>query len=255
MTGMVLFTLWAPLAAMGDVAVGERRAAFDRPARSAVMGLLAGALGLTREDDDAHVALDAGYALALQVLSPGRLLQDYHTVQAPAARKGLAWPTRAAALAADKVETLLSLRDYRQDPVVTVAMVARGEPRWSPDMLAAALRRPVFAPYFGRKACPLGLPFAPLVFEGARLAAGFAAARDARTGPERRVIDALGLSRAVPTVYADRDIGPDGDDLLVDDYRILRVESRRDRSVSRRRWQFEQRDEIVAQPVLAGVPA
>lgn len=247
MTAMILFTLWAPMAAMGDVAVGERRAAFDRPGRSAVMGLIAAALGLQREDDDGHSALDAGYALALQVLSPGGLLQDYHTVQAPVARKGAVWPTRAAALAADKVETLLSLRDYRADPVVTVALVARQDPRWPPSAVAAALLRPAFALYFGRKACPLGLPPRPLVFEGQRLAPGFAAVHAARPEPERRVIDALGLDDAEATVYADRDIADA--DLLADDYQVLRVERRRDRPVSRRRWQFEMRDEVVARSV------
>lgn len=253
MTAMVLFTLWAPMAAMGDVAVGERRAAFDRPGRSAVMGMVAAALGLTRDDDDGHAALDAGYALALQVLSPGGLLQDYHTVQAPAARKGAAWPTRAAALGADKVETLLSLRDYRLDPVVSVALVARHEPRWAPAALAAALRRPAFALYFGRKACPLGLPPCPLVFDGQRLAAGFAALHAARPQPERGVIGRLGLTDAEAPVYADRDIADA--DLLGDDYRVLRIERRRDRPVNRRRWQFEMRDEVMVQPAGAGPAA
>lgn len=255
MPAMILFTLWAPMAAMGDVAVGERRAAFDRPGRSAIIGLVAAALGLPRDDEAGLAALDAGYGLALQVLSPGGLMQDYHTVQAPAARKGAAWPTRAAALAADRVETLLSLRDYRLDPVVAVALVARGEPRWPPAALAAALRRPAFTLYFGRKSCPLGLPPAPLLFAGDRLAGAFAALHDARPEPERNVLAALRLPDQRVTVYADRDLGPGEGDVLGDDYRILRIERRRDRPASRHRWQFEARDEIVARPAGAGLAA
>ncbi len=35
------FTLYAPLAGLGDLAVGERRGGFDRPGRSAILGLVA----------------------------------------------------------------------------------------------------------------------------------------------------------------------------------------------------------------------
>lgn len=255
MAAMVLFTLWAPMAAMGDIAVGERRGGFDRPGRSAVTGLVAAALGLDRDDAEAQAALDAGYALALRVLAPGSLLQDYHTIQAPAARKGAAWPTRAAALAADRVETLLSLRDYRLDPVVDVALVARDGARWAPEALARALRRPVFTLYFGRKACPLGLPPHPLTVEATRLADAFAALDGARPAPERDVLARLGLGDASGTLYADRDLGPDGADLLAGDYRVQRIERRRDRAVSRRRWQFALRDEIVARPAGTGPAA
>ena len=41
MPAFLLFSLWAPLAAMGDVAVGERRTGLERPGKSAVLGLVA----------------------------------------------------------------------------------------------------------------------------------------------------------------------------------------------------------------------
>jgi CRISPR-associated Cas5-like protein len=68
----VIFTLFAPIAAMGDVAVGERRAGFDRPGRSAVLGLVAAALGLDRGDEAAHSALDAAYLLSLRLIAQAR---------------------------------------------------------------------------------------------------------------------------------------------------------------------------------------
>src|SRR4051794_31408461 len=94
----VVFTLFAPIAAMGDVAVGERRAGFHRPGRSAVPRLGAAALGLDRGDEAAHSALDAAYLLALRLLARGTLLQDYHTVRAPPADRKTRWATRRAAL-------------------------------------------------------------------------------------------------------------------------------------------------------------
>ncbi len=56
------FALVAPLASFGGIAVGERRSGWDRPARSAVLGLIGACLGLEREDDAAKTALAEDYA-------------------------------------------------------------------------------------------------------------------------------------------------------------------------------------------------
>jgi CRISPR system Cascade subunit CasD len=245
MAQIVLFTLWAPLAAMGDVAVGERRGGFDRPARSAVLGLVAAALGYQRSADADHAALENGYALALRVLSPGQLIQDYHTVQAPPARRGKRWQTRAEALDEPKLETLLSRRDYRADPVVTAALIARGKGDPTPERIAAALRAPHFVPYFGRKACPLGLPLAPLLVEAADLADAYRAYDEKAGEPERQILSSLRLSVDQSTIYGDRDLLDPALDLIRPEC-LLRIERRRDRVASRNRWQFDLRDEVVA---------
>ena len=143
MSETVVFTLWAPLAAMGDVSVGERRAGFDRPGRCAVLGLVAAALGLDRADEAAHAALDCDYLVAQRLLHRGDLLQDYHTVQAPPADRKARWTTRRAALDQPRhtLGTLLSLRDYRLSPFVDVALV----PRW--------VRRRTSLPLASRRLC------------------------------------------------------------------------------------------------------
>src|SRR5215469_1393549 len=79
MPEFLTFVLAAPLAAMGEIAVGERRGSWDRPGRSAVLGLIAACLGLAREDEGAHESLETGYGLALRVQNVGPLLPDYHT--------------------------------------------------------------------------------------------------------------------------------------------------------------------------------
>ena len=132
MRDFLLFTLWGPLAAAGEVAVGERRTGWDRPGRSAVLGLVAAALGIERQDEAAQTALDAGYGYAVRVEAEGVLLEDYHTAQVPPARKGRRWPTRRAELAEPGLETILSLRDYRADARHTVALWAREEPPHGP---------------------------------------------------------------------------------------------------------------------------
>ena len=77
MPAYLTFALVAPLASFGGIAVGERRGGWDRPARSAVLGLLGACLGVEREDDAAQAALAADYGLALLCHAPGRLLPDY----------------------------------------------------------------------------------------------------------------------------------------------------------------------------------
>lgn len=253
MPQFVLFTLWAPLAAMGEVAVGERRGGFDRPARSAVLGLVAAALGIDRHDEDGHAALESGYALALRVLSPGTLVQDYHTVQAPPARRGKRWPTRAAALDEPELETLLSRREYRADPVVTVALAARPGADPDPERIAEALRCPVFALYFGRKACPLGLPVAPLVLECATLVEALLVHDDRMEPSLREFLSPLRLSPSKARLYCDRDFLDEHAQLP--GFRIRSVERRRDRIASRRRWQFALRDEVAAIPAGSNEPA
>jgi CRISPR system Cascade subunit CasD len=247
------FTLWAPLAAMGDVAVGERRGGFDRPARSAILGLVAAALGIDRGDDEGHFDLDRGYRIAQRVRGRGILIEDYHTVQAPMADRKAQWATRREALASPRIETLLSRRDYRADPLVDVALIWTAGAGPEPSRVAEALRHPAYTLGFGRKSCPLGVPPHPVQAEDIGALSDLFDRLDAEAPePIRNLRASLPINEGPAPVYADRDlveITPHWPDLVRPGYRILRIERRRDRVVSRRRWQFELREEIVAEPV------
>ncbi len=256
MRDFLLFTLWGPLAAAGEVAVGERRTGWDRPGRSAVLGMVAAALGIDRQEETALAALDAGYGYAVRVEAEGVLLEDYHTAQVPPARKGRRWPTRRAELAEPGLETVLSLRDYRTDARHTVALWGREEPPHPLERLAEALRRPRFVLYLGRRSCPLGLPPAPRIVSEATLAEAFARF-DRETPPaERRLREAIeradprgrqqggGATPGWVAIYADADAahwpGPG--------LRHARTVHRRDVPLSRLRWQFGLREELVFVP-------
>ncbi|MGX7703227.1 type I-E CRISPR-associated protein Cas5/CasD [Methylobacterium sp. Gmos1] len=243
------FTLYAPLAALGDLAVGERRGGFDRPGRSAVLGLVAAALGYDRAAEAEHAALDAGYGLVQRVRRAGRLMTDYHTVQAPPAERKSAWATRREALdrPSHRLNTLLSSRDYREDLWVEVGLVhlrdAEGPP---PEKIAEALRRPAYTLYLGRKSCPLGRPPAPRCLGAVT---SLAALLDLAGEPTRLMagpypFEPLRLWEEWDdaTVYADAAL----EGLLAPDYEARRIERRRDRVTSRVRRQFGLRDEIVA---------
>lgn len=242
MGSYLTFALVAPIAAFGAIAVGERRGGFDRPARSAVLGLVGACLGLEREDEAGQAALAEGYGLALLCHAPGRLLADYHTAQVPSAERGRRYRTRAAELArpSHALNTILTRRDYRVGAWHLGALWAREGARWSLPDLAAAMARPVFTPYLGRKSCPLGLPLAPRVVEATDVAE--ALMQRHATGPERpwRDIFVPADKAAEEGLVVAMDI-----DAMQDDPRLLRIEHRRDAPRSRRRWQFDLRQEAI----------
>lgn len=247
MTEFLLLTLYAPLASWGDIAVGEARGSWDRPSRSAVLGLIAAALGITREQQDGHDALDAGYGLAVRLDAPGTPMTDYHTAQTVAASvvKKRRPATRAELLAAGERETILSRRSYRQDAIATAALWARGDARWPLADIAHALRHPAFVLFAGRKANAFGLPLDPRVVTASTLD------------------DALSQRPMPPVALADdaRRLRPRdgwGDEVAHDwcegfesGLQTARHIIRRDGSAHRTRWQFAERVVEVAHTMTA----
>ena len=153
----LVFTLAAPMGAFGDLAGHERRGSAHWPGRSAILGLIGAAQGVRRDDRAGQAALEV-WKMAVASLSQGRPLRDFHTAQPVPSARIRAPNSRRAALAALKPgdNPVITTRDYRTDCLFAVAL-------WGGDIeaLEAALQRPVFTPYLGRKSCPLSLPMAP----------------------------------------------------------------------------------------------
>jgi CRISPR system Cascade subunit CasD len=234
MREFLLLTVYAPLASWGDIAVGELRGSWDRPSRSALLGLIAGALGIERADQDAHDALDRGYGIAVRLDAPGSPLVDYHTVQTvrESARRGRQGEPWAAVLTTTEPETMLSRRTYRTDVLAVVALWSRDGARWPLSDLAAALETPTFSPYAGRKSNPLGLPLDPVVVTAASLADAF----KQRASPPPEV---LPLERVRPD--AAPEVAHDPCDGFPSGLVPVRRELRRDAAPQRGRWQFAER--------------
>lgn len=234
----LLFRLTGPMAAFGKISVGERRDIWGEPSKSAVLGFVAGAQGLTRDDAPAHQALESGLGFAVRIDDPGRPLRDYHTAQTPKTRKNLSWRTRKEELSdRDNLNTVLSERFYRQEARATVALWCKAEDGPDLTVLRDAIRRPGFIPYLGRKSCPLGQPPRPEVVSATGLAAAFQA-YDALRAPEDQMLGAPSNVISHRPIWLELDAGLDDEDA-----RAHPVRQRRDAPRDRASRQFADRRE------------
>jgi CRISPR system Cascade subunit CasD len=219
-----------------------------------VFGLIGACLGIEREDEDAQATLAGHYGLALLCHAPGRLLADYHTAQVPSAHRSRRFATRAQELAASELNTILSRRDYRTGAWHLAAVwPSVAAPRWPLATLADAMRQPGFVTYLGRKSCPLGLPLAPEIDEADDAVAALLARHKA--GPEQKWREHFAGPQVGELIIAldapAHNVMPGTPGhIALDDQRRLRIEIRRDRLRSRKRWQFDLREEL-----LIGVPS
>jgi CRISPR system Cascade subunit CasD len=242
MTVFLLATLHAPLAAWGDITVGERRTSWDRPSRSALLGLVAAALGLTRDEQDRHDELDDGYGVAVRVDAPGRVAMDYHTAQSlPESDVKRAKPATRREMICygqrnHRLQTILSTREYRMDAAYTVALWARDGARWSLTEIADALKVPRFVLFAGRKANVLAWPMQPTVVEANTLAEAL---------HQRPGLDGGPLLAALRPPAGPTSVSCDDDFAIQRGLCGERIERRRDARAHRTRWQFAERRVIT----------
>jgi CRISPR system Cascade subunit CasD len=248
MAGFLLLTLYAPLASWGDLTVGETRSSWDRPSRSALLGLLAAALGVERTNQPAHDALDAGYGYAVRLDAPGVPVIDYHTAQtvAESVLKKRRPATRKELLQNPERETILSRRAYRADALATVVIWANEGAAWPLGVLRDAIRNPAFVLYAGRKSNPFALPLNPELVEAESLVDAFAARPPDKAAA---IIELRSHYRAEASGEWGREISYDTTlpvALRPAEALVLRRETRRDTSPDRRRWLFAERTVEVA---------
>ena len=236
----LIFQLYGPMASWGDVAVGEMRPTFDHPSKSAVLGLVAAALGLKRSDAEEQRALAENYRFAVRLETPGVLLRDFHTAEVPSGKNLPAYvQTRRDELNAvkHKDNPVLSRRDYCCDARATICLWSESnDPHWSLYELAEELCTPSFLLYLGRKSCPLSLPLHPQVIEAKTLRAAF------QQTPLDTFTRSLFDDRTADIRFYWEGENNEG----FSDSQLLDKIERRDQPVSRTRWQFARRTERMA---------
>lgn len=262
----LLFRLYGPMASWGEIAVGESRHSAIYPGKSALLGLMAAALGIRRDEEQRQAALAAGYRFAVKVLNAGHPLRDYHTAQAPDSVGKFVYRTRRDELVVGKerLGTILSSREYRCDALVLVAVVAENGAPYSLEEIREALLKPRFHLYLGRKSCPLAAPLNPQVKE----ASGFGDALDTYSygalfvsnwlmkTARKETVEGGVLSEAPSLVEFSREDKAvfaygnqparyywEGDAVDLVSQQSL---TRHDQPLSRARWQFTQRTEYLA---------
>lgn len=239
----LLFQLHGPLASWGEIAVGELRGSADHPTRSALLGLVAAALGISRSEEAQQLRLQRSYGVGVRVDRAGTLLIDYHSTQVPKNPSSRDQYTRREELRAGELTAILSRRSYYEDAVYTAALwVDVDDPPWSLEDLKAALLAPRFILYLGRRSCPLALPLSPQIIDVASL-------------PE-----ALSLYRPPALAWASPSHRSDQGQRDVLYYwegeaaGAQTTHQRNDRLISRERWQFGRRNEhqgVILRPPLS----
>lgn len=230
----LIFQLYGPLAAWGDIAVGEYRPSFAYPGKSAIIGLLAAALGIRRDEEERQQRLAESCSFAVRVDSMGILLRDYHTTEMP---RGEGFTTRRREIQAVHSQkrsgtqfkgTILSSRDYRCDSAYTVAICVTDAAPHTVQDLAAALQKPVFTLYLGRKSCPLALPLQPQAVSAATL---------------REALEKVTFGDELPGIIVTGTAAVYWEDNSSSGLEQQQVITRRDAPRSRKRWQFSERRE------------
>ena len=171
--------LRAPLQSWGASSKFGDRGTIDAPTRSGLLGMIAAACGIDKNDeanDHEWLARAAKLSLAILALRRGDRMTDYHTVGARY-DKGDPWQKRMIPVTADGKPrgTDLTHRDYLMDSVF--GAVISGEDRFVAKM-AAGLANPVWGVWFGRKSC---IPTEPI------LVGAFDSAEEARKALDARL--------------------------------------------------------------------
>jgi CRISPR system Cascade subunit CasD len=245
MQDYLIFSITAPMASFGALAVGERRPSANRPTKSQALGMVAAALGIERGEEARLAALRDSLGFAARVENPGQPAFDYHTTQTPPSRRNRRFNTRADELAVPKHElkTILSMREFRTDAFVSSAfwLHESHSAEITLPVLRDALLSPCFPLFVGRKAHPLMLPCAPRIVEAENVMAAFTK-YDAH--PDHAGIVAFKEKRfgihakGQRTIYTDIKGAPEN-------RKPERVEQRRDVPENRSKWRFGLRQEAV----------
>ncbi len=185
----LLLRLAAPLQSWGDASKFETRRTHREPTKSGVLGLIAAALGL-RRDDEAGLARLCALRFGVRVDQPGALVDDFHTVDLSWRKEEKKSGKAGKMDKKDKADTLVTHRHYLADAVFTVGLES-DDAAWLAE-LEAAVRRPAFPLFLGRRACPPVPPLCLGIREAGLLEALRAEPLRAAPAPARRARGGVG---------------------------------------------------------------
>lgn len=220
----LLFTLSGPLAAWGRDGVHLNRLVYTAPSKSAVIGLIAGCMGIKRDDSTLVERFENIKFSVLQIYQRSKIL-DYHTISLPKT-KGL--PTRLDEIYNppndNSNQTIVSQREYI---VGNLSVVAISDETLYLEEVAHYLNFPIFTPYLGRKCCVLSQPMNPSVIE-----------------KEDDVVEALKEYMSTIPVKIKQEKYKLYTEEVLDDENYI-IHSRYDQPTDKNTWTFKSRQEYI----------
>lgn len=250
----LIFQLYGAMVSWGDIAVGDIRPSYRQPSKSAVVGLLAAALGIKRDETLKQRELFK-LVLSMRVDSFGTTIEDYHTVQTPSEQaikhdRTKEYWTRADEIAAiewrviqsqSNAGAIQSRRTYHCDALYTIAISESDAElvNWSVvdgkieelEQVISFLNSPHYTLYLGRKSCPLALPLQAQIQQAADFRQAIQLAKFAY-GEE---LQSITHKQKHVAWYSEEPFT--GNQMKI---------TRRDQPVNKQTWQFTEREEFYA---------
>ncbi|MDE5737161.1 MAG: type I-E CRISPR-associated protein Cas5/CasD [Oscillospiraceae bacterium] len=132
----LLLRLSAPLQSWGAESKFEVRRTMNFPTKSGVLGLVAAALGYSREDSDSLKKLNT-LKFGIRIDHEGELLRDFHTVKT-------------------KKDAYVTKRFYLADAIFLAGLESQDVEFL--NQIKNALKHPAFPLFLGRRSCPPTMP-------------------------------------------------------------------------------------------------
>lgn len=144
----IVMKFQGPLQSYGTDSHFETRHTDDHPSKGAVLGLVAAALGIQREETTKLQEL-CNLHMVVRVDQVGQICRDYQIAK-PKYKK----------------DPYVTCRYYLEDAVFLVAIEGEDE---LIKRIYEALKKPYFAPFYGRRSCPVNYDFLLGLYEGSAM--------------------------------------------------------------------------------------
>ena len=147
--------LQGPLQSWGERSRWDSRDTATMPTKSGIIGLIGCCMGFPRGASELRM-LNQSLHIAARADRPGRVMTDFHTVQAPKGQRMLNSQGKP------RGETIITPKQYLQEAAFTVLIWGDSE---TLDKVYQSLRHPKWTPYLGRKSCVPSIPIIPNIIE------------------------------------------------------------------------------------------
>lgn len=233
----LVFHISGAMESWGNAFMGSFRTSDMHPTKSTIVGIISAALGIDRYDVDSQGRLFRDYEYVVACADGATKVVDYHTVgtaPVPNQTEVIKGGYRRNELFREKQNTILSEREYVCNGYYTVFMIPTNGDDENLERYSAALERPRFTVYLGRKSCPMSFPMCPEVLHFNRLYdLVVKKALEPFLRPEFEDASYLGKHDGM-RIYSTFD---------VDGFDPVSVSRRYDDDADHVRWQFDERPE------------